>query len=71
MRFEAGIDIEMKDLDNLSNTFIFENTMSELETVSIVYDQRIIPEGDEYVLYLGANQLTAAVTSALAMLLLA
>jgi hypothetical protein len=55
VRFEAGIDIEMKDLPNLTNTFIFENTMSELETVSIVYDERIIQEGDEYVLYLSAN----------------
>jgi hypothetical protein len=38
----------MKDLENLQNTFIFENTMSEIETISIVYDQRIIAEVDDY-----------------------
>jgi hypothetical protein len=61
----------LKELSSIQNTFIFENTMAETETIAIVYDQRIIPEVDDYELYLGAKELSVAVSSALAIMLLA
>jgi len=51
------VDIELKDKEDLSIVFIFENSMAEIETIAIVYDQRIIPKIEDYELFTGATAL--------------